>query len=70
MILGGKAPVPYHQGTILRYLFVFDSEVMGNVERLKRRLGLFPGSYAALHLRTGFVCSTREEKRNFNQRKI
>ena len=70
MILSGGAPVTYLQGTILRYLFVFDSGVMSSVGRLKKTLGLFPEPYAALHLRTGFFGSIGDEKGNFNSRKI
>ena len=62
--------LPHLQGIILRYLFLFDSRVSERVESVKRRLGLFQGPYAALHLRTGFLGGKWEENGNFNQRKI
>lgn len=71
MILNrGNTALPYLQGTILRYLFAFDSGMMEAVEMHKRRLSLFPGPYATLHLRTGFVGGVSEERGKFNWRKI
>lgn len=61
---------PNLMGSILRYLFVFDSQVIEDAERLKKRLGLFSEPYAALHLRTGFYGTNFEEIGKFNQNKI
>ena len=66
----GKAPLPHLSGTILRYLFGFDSQIIEEVTRLEKKLGLFSESYAALHLRTGFYGTDFEEIGSFNPNKI
>lgn len=66
----GAEPFPHLSGTILRYIFGFDSQVIAEVERTAEALGLLSKSYAALHLRTGFYGTSFEEIGHFNINKI
>ena len=67
---GHEDSLPHLLGTILRYLFEFDSEITDRVEQVKTKLGLSYRPYSALHLRTGFLGGKWEEIGIFNKRKI
>ena len=61
-------------GKILRYLFTFSRDVISQVERAEKQMGIFKRKYVAVHLRTGFVGTKFQEevigeKKGFKQDK-